>query len=559
MDLDKELLNAVFKISEDAIIVCDHDNKIIRANTSFNDLAGYSESEVLGRHLFKKDERNRERSFIEILSTRDEEALSWSGRVMIRRKNGEAKLSEAVSYTILDEHRTPQKRLTIIRIIPDRMAEVTGTEINPQYDPLTGLPNANLLNDRLNQATIAANREQKSVAVLLIGLDRFNMVNDGLGFEMGDLVLKEIGARFAGTIRKSDTIARFEGDRFCLVMIVASSDDSVIVAEKILKAMQTPVEVAGSEIYLTASIGISIFPADSDSGFNLLKHSESAMRHIKKSGGGGYQFYSGEMNVKAKQRIDLENSLRHAMEHNEFVLYYQPKVDIVTDKIVGAEALIRWKHPERGLVPPGDFIPVAEESGLIISIGEWVLRKACMQCLSWREKGLPSIRISINVVAPQFRSKRIVDQITETLEETGLPPHCLELEITESILMGEPLIIVETLNQLRKMGISISIDDFGTGYSSLSYLSRFPINTLKIDRAFIFDLQKNHQNAEITRAIIGLSRSLNLEVVAEGAELLEHIDFLREQGCDTVQGFFYSKPVSSDEFETLLRDGFQKV
>jgi EAL domain-containing protein (putative c-di-GMP-specific phosphodiesterase class I) len=338
-------------------------------------------------------------------------------------------------------------------------------------------------------------------------------------------------------------------------MVVTTDNDTVLLAEKILKIISEPFFVEGNEVIMTASIGISIFPADGEDAASLLKRSESAMRHAKKTGGKKYQFFAGEMNSRARHRIETENNIRHALEQNEFLLYYQPKIDTKDEAIIGAEALIRWNNPARGLVPPGEFIPIAEESGLILQVGAWVLRHACKQCKDWLNEGLKPIRISINVASHQLRSGDFADQVVAILAETGLPANLLELEITESNMMDNSVACMKVLRTFRDMGIHISIDDFGTGYSCLSYLSRFPITTLKIDRAFVNNLQDSN-NAEITRAIISLSHSLKLDVIAEGAEVADQVKFLGIHGCTVVQGFFYSKPVSTEVFEKMLRVGY---
>ena len=358
--------------------------------------------------------------------------------------------------------------------------------------------------------------------------------------------------------RGSDTVAHIEGDRFGIVLQIAAPNDGVTVAEKILKSIRKPFVIEEQEITVTASIGTSLFPTDEENVDKLIKYAESAMHHTKKSGGDQYQFFSSEMNIKAKTRIEMERSLRRAIEHEHFLLYYQPKVDAGSNKIVGMEALIRWQDPEKGLISPGIFIPLAEETGLIEPIGLWVLKEACKQNKQWQDMGLQPICVSVNVSGRQFRVPDFVDKVKTVLEDSGLLPQYLELEITESLLVGNTEDIINKLHQIRNLGCYLSIDDFGTGYSSLSYLTRFPISSLKIDRAFIQDIETSQNSIEVARAIIGLSQGLNLEVIAEGAESAEHIDFLRQNGCNTVQGFYYSRPVPPEEFEKLLTIGFIK-
>ncbi len=423
------------------------------------------------------------------------------------------------------------------------------------YDALTGLPNRDLFVDRVHQAVLQANRVGGSVALMVMGLDRFTLVNDALGHAAGDRLLVEVARRLRICVRETDTAVRLDGDKFALVMAIASVDDSVIVAEKVLSVIKEPFTLDGEEVVVTFSIGISVLPLDAESDAQLTKHAEHALHYAKISGRNQYQFFSKDMNRRARSRLELENRIRRALVNEEFVVYYQPKVSADSAAIVGAEALVRWLDPERGLISPAEFIPVAEETGQIEPLGAWVLAKTCEQNKAWQAAGLSPIKISVNVSARQFRSRTLIDTVVGVLKSTGLDPQWLELEITESMLMNDVDTAVRKMKALRDLGIGLSIDDFGTGYSSLSYLGRFPITTLKIDRAFIADVDTNPKTAEIARAIIGLSRGLNLEVVAEGAEILAHIRFLRTHGCDTVQGFYYSRPVPADEFEKMIRKG----
>jgi diguanylate cyclase (GGDEF)-like protein len=436
---------------------------------------------------------------------------------------------------------------------------VSATGSREGYDALTGLPNRHLFLDRVEQARHGARRSGKSAAVLLAGIDRFGEVADVLGQAAADAMLREISGRLQKCVRNSDTVARYGGERFAFVMQIAAIDDSVLVTEKILGAFEAPVHIEGhGGIAVSCSVGVSIFPADGDSADDLIQHAAVALNHARREGGNRSQYFSGEMNARARHRLEVESGLRRALGNGEFLVYYQPKIDIGSRRVAGMEALVRWQDPSRGLVPPGEFIPVAEESGLIEQIGQWVLEETCAQNRRWQDAGLSPVRASVNVSARQFRNRNFVAQVEDVLARTGLAPCWLELEITESMLMGDIGAIVERMEDLRRVGVSLSIDDFGTGYSSLSYLSRFPITTLKIDRAFVADVQSNPHTAEIARAIIGLSRGLRLEVVAEGAEVAEQVEFLREHGCDLVQGYFYSRPVPADAFAVMLRDGVRE-
>ena len=425
-----------------------------------------------------------------------------------------------------------------------------------KLDSLTGLPRYDLFVDRIDQAMIAAQRTNKSVAILIIGIDQLDRINDAYGYDTGNRVLKETADRIGHAIRRSDTAARPFAESFGLVMQITSVEDSVLVAQKMLNALGQEMLIDDHAVSVTASIGISLFLSDGDSSSILIKNAESALRHVKQQGGNAHEFFSKDMNDMARHRIEMENNLRRALSNNEFVVYYQPKVNLENNAVVGAEALIRWIDPERGMISPGEFIPVAEETNLICEIGQFVMEAACRQNSQWQEKGLKPVRISVNVTAAQFHDRFILEKVQTVLTDTFLSPEYLELEITESTLVGDIDKVIDKLTAFRAMGLHVSIDDFGTGYSSLSYLSHFPITTLKIDRAFVKDMEVNSKTAEITNAIIGLSRGLSLEVVAEGAESLEHVKILRDKGCDLVQGFYFSRPLPAEEFEKILEAGY---
>lgn len=420
----------------------------------------------------------------------------------------------------------------------------------------SALPSRALLLDRTAQAISNAQRSGKSVMAMLVSIDRLRHINDVLGARIGRALLDGIAERLRQCARSSDTLVKLEDDRFAFMMQIVSPDDSVPLAEKVMAAFEHPVEAGErQDLAVSCSIGVSLFPADAPDAEQLIHNATIALHHAEQGGHNRFQFFSGEMNARARQRLELEGSIRRALLKRELQVHYQPKVHVETGRVAGLEALVRWLDPQRGMVPPGEFIPIAEESSLIEQIGAWVLEETCAQSVRWQQAGLPPVRASVNVSARQFRNRNFVAAVAEVLARTGLDPQWLELEITESMLMGDLNTIIARMEDLRRTGVSLSIDDFGTGYSSLSYLSRFPITTLKIDRAFIVDVQSNPHTAEIARAIIGLSRGLNLEVVAEGAEVSAQVEFLRSHGCHLVQGFFYSKPLPAEEFATLLREG----
>ena len=426
------------------------------------------------------------------------------------------------------------------------------------YDVLTGLPNRVLLQDRLRQAMIEAERHERLVALMFMDLDRFKNINDTLGHEMGDLLLKKVAKRLQECVRPGDTVARPGGDEFILVLAgVAHVDDVSRVAQKVVDAFALPFEIGGREQFVTCSIGVTLYPFDDRDIETLYRNADVAMYHAKEEGRNNFQFYSAEMNAQSYQRLTLENSLRHGLEREEFRLYYQPQVDLADGRIIGAEALIRWQHPELGLVSPADFIPLAEETGLIVPIGEWALRQACTQARAWQAAGLEPVRVAVNLSARQFRQQNLIDIIGTTLQQTGLAPEWLEVELTESLVMHDVNRTIEVLRGLEQRGVSVAVDDFGTGYSSLSYLRRLPIDVIKIDRSFIEHISDNADDAAIAVAIIALANSLQLKVVAEGVETRSQLNFLRHYDCDAVQGFYYSRPLPADDFTDLLRNGLR--
>jgi len=424
------------------------------------------------------------------------------------------------------------------------------------HDPLTKLPNRVLLTDRLIQAVGAAQRNNQMLAVMLLSLDRFKSITDTLGMAAGDKLLQGVSERLSQRVHDCDTVGYMGGSDFALLFTqIGNAEKAVERAQHILQAFEQPFNCDGHDMYLTCSLGISLFPDDGKEPQTLVKNASAALERAKDLTGNSYQFYRSNMNAKAMKQLSLEHKIRQALVRNEFTVYFQPQLDLVTGHIVGSEALCRWIHPEMGMVSPGEFIPIAETSGLIIPIGEYVLRTACTQTKHWEESGLASLRIAVNISAHQFQKPNLVQTVAQMIEESGLDPKQLELELTESAVMKNPESAIATLRELKSMGLQISIDDFGTGYSSLSYLKRFPLDILKIDQSFMRDATKDPNDAAIVRAIITLAHSLNLTVIAEGVETEEQLKFLRELGCDEMQGFLFSRPLPAEGMKKLLIDG----
>ncbi|MBK1647817.1 putative bifunctional diguanylate cyclase/phosphodiesterase [Rhabdochromatium marinum] len=547
---DQALLDLALELMATGAMIEAAADRIIRVTPGFEHLTGLTASQLQEKTLTEWLTQSNDSACLQALEDSLAANGAWRGSLQLPTATGQPlrctlELRETLSTGV---------RYRLARLdLPDSQA--AADTASSHLDPLTQLPSQTLLFDRLEQALIAAQRVQRGVAVLTLGVDQLSRINDGLGYAAGDQAIQAIAKRLLDSIRRSDSLGRLGSDRFALTMQIAAQEDAVKIAEKLLKALTGVIDVAGQQLSLSVSIGISLFPNDGDDRDYLLKASASAMQHAKQAGGNNYQFFCSQMNTRAEQRIRLESDLRIALAQKQFAVYYQPKVNIETNQIVGAEALIRWNHPTQGMVSPADFIPVAEDSGLIGPIGDWVLRRVCIDNARWQAEGLAIVRVSVNMAAPQFRASDLVENIETILRETGLPAEFLEIEITESLMVSNPDRVAADLWRMRDLGLHIAIDDFGTGYSSLSYLAKFPITTLKIDRAFIRDIEHAQSTAEITRSIIALSRGLELDIVAEGTETAEHIEFLRRHGCTTAQGYYYSRPVTAEEFAHLLRQG----
>ena len=548
-----ELSDKVFRNTQDGIVVTDGDGHSISVNPAFTAVTGYLPDEVLGCNpkLLKSGRHGDD--FYQAMWETIRGCGQWQGEIWNRRKNGEVYPAwmnisaihdgsgNAVYYVAVFSD------ISLVKQNEERLRQLA------HYDALTGLPNRVLLTDRLHQAIAHAQRNDSLVGVLFLDLDRFKLVNDTLGHRAGDQLLQEVAMRLESCIRAEDTVARLGGDEFIIVLPnLHSSAGAAYVAEKIIEVLATPFALQGHDLFATASIGIAVYPTTGDSPETLIKHADIAMYQAKEHGRNNYLYFRRGHDEQSRDLFELENGLRHALERNELRLVYQPEVEIETGRIVAVEALLRWKHPERGEIPPSEFIPIAEDSGMIGPIGEWVLRQACTQNRAWQSQGLPPIRVAVNLSVRQLRHVRFAEKVAEILDETGLDADWLEVELTESTVMQHARETMGILWQLKSMGIRLSIDDFGTGYSALNYLKRLPVDTLKIDRSFIEGIESDSNDKAISDAIIALGNSLKLRVVAEGVETEHQVGFLRDHHCCDAQGFFFSTPLESDALARLM-------
>lgn len=550
------LAATVFEAASEGIVIFDPDYNILAVNQAFSRVTGYEQDEMVGRKVTEIASSRDARRHFQAIHQALEQTGSWQGELVETRKNGEL---------------YPQwLQLSIVKDVAGNMSHIVGffadlsarreSEERMRYlthfDELTGLANRSLFKERLREANQRVRQGGRSLALLHINLDRFKLLNDSLGHEVADQLLKHVSRRLSSAMPEADTIARLSGDEFAVLFDAYGNLSSLTrVTSRLLAKLRTPISVAGHDLVVSASVGISLLPDSAREISALVSQANIAMHHAKHLGGNNFQFFTESLQASTLERLQLEIQLRKAIEDNQLEVFYQPKLSLETGRLDAAEALVRWRHPERGMVPPGDFIGLAEETGLIVSIGEIVLREACRQACEWQRQGLAPLRVSVNLSVHQLRQGKLVSLVRQVLEESGLEPRYLELELTESQLLDSVEHIISTFQQLRELGVKLAIDDFGTGYSSLSYLKRFPVDYVKIDQAFIRGLGEGTEDAAITQAIIAMAHSLGLKVVAEGVENQVQLDFLKANGCDEVQGYLISRPLEAAALATLLTQG----
>jgi diguanylate cyclase (GGDEF)-like protein/PAS domain S-box-containing protein len=545
---------AVFENALEGMTVTKIDGSVVEVNRAFTEITGYSRDEVIGKNLRLLKSGRHGHDFYQTMWSSLRQAGRWSGEVWNRRKSGELYPQLLNISMVRDSAGDPCKYVGVFADISQIKRSEEKLDFLAHHDALTELPNRLLFNARLAHALEHSKRFNQPLAVMFLDIDRFKMVNDAHGHPVGDALLRATAERLAECVRAEDTVARIGGDEFVVLLERIGAEDAGLVANKILQAFYRPLNFDGREQYASMSIGISLFPRDASDAASLVRNADSALYQAKESGRSTYRFYSPELTERASERADLANDLHRAIELEQLTLVYQPQVDLASGKMVGVEALLRWQHPDRGHVSPARFIPIAEETGLIKDVGEWVLQTACAQARRWLDDGIEFGRIAVNIAGPQIRSGDLHLIVSEVLGVSGLPAHRLELEVTESFIMQDPEQSIDDMRRLRELGLDLSIDDFGTGYSSLSYLKRLPINRLKIDQSFVRDLPADEEDSAIAAAVIALGNSLGLDIVAEGIETEEQRSFLVDAGCPHGQGYLFSRPLHAEALVGWLTD-----
>lgn len=537
----------VFESTSEAVLICDAGFRIVRANRASSEITGFDTEQLLGRQpLFNRtdsEDGEREKLLHQALDNG-----GWQGETWDRRASGEVYPVWLSLSAVRDNNGNVNHFVCTFSDISAIKQSHAKLEFLAHHDPLTGLPNRTLLLDRLGHSLERAMREWEQVAVIFIDLDHFKDVNDTLGHEVGDVLLREMAERMKALLRNEDTVARLGGDEFTVILIDIDAPRAALnVAQKLLQIVERPIELGGHELHLSASIGISVFPIDGKDVPTLLKNADTAMYSAKSAGRNGYRFYTPLMTDMTMQRLEIESALRQALQQQQFSLHYQPQIDMFTEQLLGAEALVRWQHPEKGLIRPDQFIPIAEESGLIVELGSWVLEEACRQYDQWRKRGWKLPKLSVNVSVKQLERGNLPQQLLQLQRKYDLPPNMLTLEITESVIMQKDYALT-LLEEIAECGVELAIDDFGTGYSSLSYLKQLPVDTLKVDKSFVQEIDIDRNGEAIVHAIIALAKTMGMSVVAEGVETSGQARFLAALECDVGQGYLWGKPIPPDEF-----------
>jgi len=527
------------------------DERIIFANDATCRNLGYTHDELVKMTVFDVDPNMTPEAWPqEWESLRKHKTLTFE--TAHRRKDGRMMPAE-VNANLVQVHEQ-EYNCAFVRDITERKIHEAELTRLATHDVLTGLPNRNLLNDRIDHAILHAKRNKEYAGVMVVDLDKFKFINDNMGHDAGDELLKEVASRMKSILRASDTVARLGGDEFVIVLEgVAHPEDCALVGQKLMQVIARPMVLRELTTEIGASVGIAVYPLDGEDATSLMKNADIAMYQVKSEGRGKFQFYEREMGERASKHLSIITGLQEALKNDRFILHYQPIFDLKSRQLVAAEALLRWSDPERGLIPPNEFIPVAEESGLIGAMGAWVIEEACRQNSRWQKDGMKVVPISVNLSAYQLRNGEIVDVVRKALTRCALPSSLISFELTESMVMDHPERVTGILKEIQGLGVTLAIDDFGTGYSSLSHLQQFPIDLIKIDRSFVKDISGDAKDAVIANTIIKLAHSLGYKVLAEGVETALQSDYLRDQGCDLVQGFFYGKPVPAEEFERVLQ------
>jgi diguanylate cyclase (GGDEF)-like protein/PAS domain S-box-containing protein len=554
VESELRLIATVFEQGTEGIVITDTNSVILKVNPAFTSITGYSKDEAIGQNTNILRSQKHDRMFYQTLWKSIQMDGKWQGEIWNRRKNGEVYPEWRIISSVFNQEGHLQYYISIFSDITNRKLSEDHIYRLAHYDVLTELPNRSLFQERLTQSITHAKRYQQIVGVLFLDLDGFKNINDSMGHVAGDQLLKIVAQRIKTCVREDDTLARLGGDEFTLILAnLKSLEAASQIADKILNTFKKPFRLSNHEVFITTSIGISLFPDDGRDVDTLLKNADIAMYHVKDSGKNAYNYFTESMQTSAKERHKLENYLHHAIQRSEFSLVYQPRVDTITHRIISLEVLCRWQQPDIGFVPPDKFIPLAEETGLIIPIGLWVMETACRQYRQWQINNVAPEKISVNLSGRQFQDENLLTDILSILEKTGVSSHSLELELTESSLMENPEKCINILQHLKKEGIEIAVDDFGTAYSSLSYLKRFPVSVLKIDRSFICDIPEDKDDIAITRSIISLASHMNLTVVAEGVETKEQLNFLKQHNCSQIQGYYFSQPKSVEAIEEMLK------